>query len=271
MNYNKLPAPVLAKLLALEQHAKKLADRVVKTEDGIASARARLTGGFEKQSEYDDLRASLNQLLADKPVLEKRLHAAQSTLSSCKVWLDRLPVGAVLEPVEVKTDGRDLEEVRARIKTAEAELAALRAVPVPSADIEERVRAYVQSMARPDISGVGSGERLKVIWPGAGWDSSGPREYRADVLPLIAMLYGDAMVAALMREVERMADGPLPRAERNRRITALEAELAELAYVEEALIAAVIASGEDVHRSPDAPPAAVLGVRIVEAKKSRAA
>jgi hypothetical protein len=70
MNYSKLPAPILAKLLALEQHAKKLAERVAKTQDGIASARARLTGGFEKQSEYDDLRASLKQMVADNPVLE---------------------------------------------------------------------------------------------------------------------------------------------------------------------------------------------------------
>ena len=271
MNSNKLPAPVLATLLALEQHANKLADRVSKTEDGITAARTRLTGGFAKQSEYDDTRAALDKLVANKPVVKKRCDAAQSTLSSCKLWLDRLPEGTVLEPVQVKTDGRDLEEVRARIKTAEAELKALRAAPMPSADIEDRVRAYVQSIARPTISGVGSGERLKVIWPGAGWDSSGPREHRADVLPLMALLHGDAMVAALMREVERMADDPLPRAERNRRVNALEAELAELAYVEEALIAAAIASGEDVHRNPDAPPQAVLGVRVAEAKKSRAA
>jgi hypothetical protein len=271
MNYNKLPAPVLATLLEREQRAKQLADRVAEMQDGIASARARLTGGFEKQSEYADLRASLRQMVGSLPALKTRCDAAQATLSGCKVWLDRLPEGTVLEPVQVKTDGRDLEEVRARIKTAEAELAALRAVPVPSADIEERVRAYVHSMARPTISGVGSGERLKVIWPGAGWDSSGPREHRADVLPLIATLHSDAMVAALMREVERMADEPLPRAERIRRIAALETELAELAYVEEALIAAAIASGDDVHSSPGAPPQAVLGIRIMEAKKSRAA
>ena len=271
MNYSKLPAPVLAKLLALEQHAKKLAERVAKTQDGIASARARLTGGFEKQSEYDDLRATLNQLVADKPVLEKKLHAAQSTPSSCKVWLDQLPKGTVLEPVEVKADGHDLKEVRARIKNAEAELAALRAVPTPSADIEERVRDYVQSMARPTISGVGTGERLRVIWPGAGWDSSGPREHRADVLPLIALLHGDAMVAALMREVERMSNTPVPRAERKKRVAALEGELAELAYVEEAVVVAALAKGQDVQRSALAPPAAVLGVRIAETKATRAA
>jgi hypothetical protein len=254
MNYNKLPAPVLAKLLALERHAKDLSQRVAKTQDGITSARTRLTGGFARQSEYDDVTASLNQLVADKPVLEKKLHSAQSTLSSCKVWLDQLPKDTVLEPVEVKADGHDLKEVRARSKTAEAELAALRAVPTPSADIEQRIRDYVQSMARPEITGVGSGERLKVIWPGAGWDSSGPREYRADILPLIAMLHPDAMVAALMREVERMANDPMPPAARQKRIVKLEAEIDALQRQ------ALVLSAEP---TADFPPWVLLGVKIV--------
>jgi hypothetical protein len=41
-------------------------------------------------------------------------------------------------------------------------------------------------------------------------------------------------------------------------LTALERELDELHRVEEALVATAIAAGEPVHRSPSAPPAAVL-------------
>jgi hypothetical protein len=59
-------------------------------------------------------------------------------------------------------------------------------------------------------------------------------------------------------------------AQRPPRIAALERELDPLYRVEEALVAAAIAAGEPVHRSPSAPPAAVLGVRIVD-KVSRAA
>jgi hypothetical protein len=139
MKLNNVPQPVLAKLIALEEVVEALSQRVAKTQDGIASARTRLTGSFARQSEYDDVTASLKQLVADKPVLEKKLHAAQSTLSSCKIWLDQLPERTVLEPVKVKADG-DLEEVRARLKATEAELAALRAVPTPSANIEQRVK-----------------------------------------------------------------------------------------------------------------------------------
>jgi hypothetical protein len=55
------------------------------------------------------------------------------------------------------------------------------------------------------------------------------------------------------------------------RIAALIDEIEQLAYVEKALVAAAIASGEDVQRSPDAPPQAVLGVRVAATKSSRAA
>ena len=88
---------------------------------------------------------------------------------------------------------------------------------------------------------------------------------------MLALLQGDHMVAALMREVERMASDPMPPAARKRRIGELEAEIVELAYLEEALVAAAIANEEDVQRSLDAPPQAVLGVRIEGAKSSRAA
>jgi hypothetical protein len=71
-----------------------------------------------------------------------------------------------------------------------------------------------------------------------------------------------------MREVERIANDPLPQAERKERIAELEREIEQLAYVEEALVAAAIAGGEDVQRSSSAPPQAVLQVRVVEATKS---
>src|SRR4051794_34709759 len=97
MNYSNLPAPVLAKLLTLEQGVEDLSQRVARTQDGISSARARLTGGFNKQSEYEDMAASLNQLIADRPILEAKLRSAASVVSSCKNWLDRLPLNTTLE------------------------------------------------------------------------------------------------------------------------------------------------------------------------------
>jgi len=66
------------------------------------------------------------------------------------------------------------------------------------------------------------------------------------------------------------ANDPLPVAHRAPRIAALERELDDLHRVEEALVAAAIAAGQPVHRSPSAPPPAVLGVRVAD-KVSRAA
>ena len=54
------------------------------------------------------------------------------------------------------------------------------------------------------------------------------------------------------------------------RVAALERELNELHRVEEALVAAAIAVSQPVHRSPSAPPVAVLGVRVAD-KVSRTA
>lgn len=263
MKRNKLPNGVLSRLVELDEQVEDLTRKLANTEQGIADARGRLTGSFRKQAEYDDLSASLKELLvADKPMLEKKLHTAQSVLSNCKSWLERLPEGTTLEPVEVKADGHDLEEVRAKLEAAQAERAALRAVPTPSEDIEQRMRHYVYSMARPQITGICKGERLKIVWPGADFDTRGPREDSAKVLPMMALLFPDAMTAALIGEVERMANDPLPQAERKKRIVALEHEIEQLAYVEEAL---VVARG--AQRLPGAPPQAVLGVRVVEAKR----
>jgi hypothetical protein len=78
------------------------------------------------------------------------------------------------------------------------------------------------------------------------------------------------MLALVTGEVERMANAPLPVAQRAPRVAALERELDELHRVEEALVTAAIATGQPVHRSPSAPPAAVLGVRVAD-KVSRAA
>jgi hypothetical protein len=74
----------------------------------------------------------------------------------------------------------------------------------------------------------------------------------------------------LRRAAGRTANDPLPVAQRPPRIAALERELDELHRVEEVLLAAAIAAGQPVHRSPSAPPAAVLGIRVAE-RVSRAA
>jgi hypothetical protein len=117
----------------------------------------------------------------------------------------------------------------------------------------------------------GATERLSILWPGAQSLASGYiSEHTCDPLALLAALFPERMLALVMTEVERMANDPLPVAQRAPRIAALQRELDELHRVEEVLVGAAIAAGQPVHSSPSAPPAAVLGVRVAE-EVSRAA
>jgi hypothetical protein len=81
------------------------------------------------------------------------------------------------------------------------------------------------------------------------------------------MLLPEKLQAAILAEVECVANDPLPIKQRRERIAELENELDALRYAEESF---VTANGAD--RSLDALPQCVLGVRAVQAKRvSRAA
>jgi hypothetical protein len=269
MTDKNIPAAALQKLLDLSSAREYLSERVISTEQGIQQARMRLTGNFTRDSEFEDTRSALDQMLVDLPVLQKKLRIAESTYENCKSWLDSLPAGTMLEPVEVKAKG-DLEFVRARIDLTKTELRQLRGLPTSAADIREKVENYVSSLGRPTITGIGAGEHLKVVWPGAGWDSNGERTGRAEPLALFAALFPSQIADYLMKQIDRMQGDVVPFAQRAASIASREAELEQLAFVEEALIERALANGEDVTRSSSALPQAVLGIRIAE-KSSRAA
>ena len=78
------------------------------------------------------------------------------------------------------------------------------------------------------MRGIGPGERLSIIWPGAQVRSGYIAEHTCDPLALLAALFPDRMLTLVMGEVEWMANDPLPVAQRPPRIAALERELDEL-------------------------------------------
>ena len=49
--------------------------------------------------------------------------------------------------------GLSLSEVRARIKKLQSQVDALKRVPVPASDIEQKVRNYVERLPMPIIGG----------------------------------------------------------------------------------------------------------------------
>ena len=87
-----------------------------------------------------------------------------------------------------------------------------------------------------------------------------------ELLPLMLLLFPDQMRDALLAEVERMSNTPLPPQQRAERMKVLEEEVDQLQRVEEVLIAR-----EGAERSTNCAPAAVLGVRVTDAHGVRAA
>jgi len=69
----------------------------------------------------------------------------------------------------------------------------------------------------------------------------------------------EALTKTILAEVNRLTSEVMPGVQRDQRIDAIEAELVELAYLEEALISA----SDEHERSYDAPPWAILGAEIV--------
>jgi hypothetical protein len=254
VDYEKVPPAVLKKLASLDAQAEFLHRKNDDTERAINAARTRLTGSFKSDAEYADLRKTLERLVADQPAVETKFHRTRALASNCKRWLDELPDGTVLEPVKVKPNGLDIRDVRQQLADAQNELATLRAVPTPAPDIRKRVEDYVQSLAQPEVSGLGAGEELEVRWP-------------SNLISAFALLFPTKMEEVILAEVDAMANEPIPVKQRRERITELEAEIDELHYLEEAL---VVANGAD--HSPGALPAVVLGVRAEATKRvSRAA
>ena len=206
-----------------------------------------MSGGFEGDHEYNDLRATLDRLVEkDLPNAEAKLDDARYMLDDCKAFLADLPDDVTLEPVKgVKPNGADLASVRRRIADAEGEIASLTAIPTPSSDIEGRIEEYVAALARPKVSGVATGQRLQVTWPN-------------DVIAVLALILPDEMTKALLQEVERQSNEQGSLKERNKRIAELKAEI-------DTLQRQALALGD----SNGLPPEVMLGVRVVKREPAR--
>jgi hypothetical protein len=182
-------------------------------------------------------------------------------------WLQGLPRGAALEPVQpvdLNGEGRDdvadsLADVRRRITDLKAELKALRTQPLPHEELRARAREYVARLAeqaRPTLTGV-RGEGAFGI--DLGPDARGP-------LVTLAWVARDL----LLERIESMFP-PEGVADKAERLAAVEEELLEMERDEETLVTRAIEQGQDVYRRPKADPRAVLGVRIAERSTKAAA
>jgi hypothetical protein len=63
---------------------------------------------------------------------------------------------------------------------------------------------HMRQSPAPKVRGVGVGERLSIVWPGAQSSSGYIAEHTCDPLALLTALFPDRMLALAMGEVERM-------------------------------------------------------------------
>ena len=256
-----VPPAALEKLLALSDAAETLSAQLVRSEDALRDTQR--LGGSNSQQEYDDLRRALDQLVATQPALKKRCDQAQSVYSRCRAWLDRLPGESVLQPVACNLAGRNLESVRRTLASLEQEQRAIQTAPPPPSELQTAVKRYVAAIAEVPDSVLHNGE----ISPRCGMQTSfGPDPGRAprSVWGTLAWLFSDMLVNRLQALVNAQADElqKLTRPQRAARLADIERELAELSYIEEALVERALANGETAERRSNARPEAILAVRI---------
>jgi len=255
MELSQAPAFVAAKMALLSDARAAAATRADELSTLIPDLRDRWSGRTARQGDHPErLRIELEQRLDEQKALQRQRPIDMSTLESCKAWLAALPPGTLLdEQVSPEVEDVSLSTVRARIKKMQDSVAALKRVPIPAPDIQDKIKAYVQGLTRPNIGGIAAGESLTVQWP-------------TGLHALLAFVESDVLAEKLLAEIDRIANTPCPLAEREQRIAKLEQEIDRMQRVEEAI---VVATGAP--RQPGCPAWVILGVKATEAPSVRAA
>jgi hypothetical protein len=278
-DYQTFPPAVLAKVAAIDAHCLDLTAKLECARRELSALRQELRDltprvahdEFSANREYERLtaeRARLTDAITAQTAscerLERRLHAEERTVASCKRWLHELPAGARLRVVE--GHGGDLDDIRARIKAVKDEIARVQALPVPAADLAGRIKRYVDGLAakaRPVIQGIGEGETLRVLYPlnenANRTHLSAFAPHDGNALLLMALVDGDRLAERLLQIA---TDTGISASERDQRLSALRLEETRLRYAEEAAVGAAIANGDEASRSASAPAWAVLQVEI---------
>jgi hypothetical protein len=257
------PQAVLAKLLALDEHAAALAAAAEAHDRRVADVKNRLNGKrINSKDDYAALEQELPRLIAAQPKLHNRATREQSVLSSCKYFLDQLPDGIVLEDVEVTPTG-DLPATRAHIvKLMEQRRALINAPPSP-AELADEIKRWVIALGEQ-----GKPSRLLTDnafgprWGGSA--NTDPSTMPRNALAFLCWLNPDLVAARFQKELEARASALslLSRAERGQKLAEIETAIVTARYEEETLVSAALARGEDVVRDSAAPPEVVLQIRL---------
>jgi hypothetical protein len=241
MKLSTAPQPVLAKLLALDEHAAALSAAADQHDRKLADVKNRLNGRrVNSKDDYAALEVELPKLIAAQPKLRNRATREQQVLSSCKYFLDQLPDGTALDVIEIQPSA-DLPAVRAQIvKLGEARKSIINTPPSPT-EMASEVRRWVDELAAQ-----GKPSRLLTDNAfGPRWGGSAvadPSDRPRSVLAFMAWCDPDAMAARFQQELEARASALslLSRTERGQKLAEIEATISQLRFEEEVLVTAAL-------------------------------
>ena len=180
------------------------------------------------------------------------MHGEERVVAACKRFLQELPAHTHLTVVEGHPG--DLDDIRRRITQTRDEINRLRSLPVPSDDLADRVKRYVDELAahaRPVMQGIGHGQTLRVLYPlrenADRTTQSGFSQHEGNPLLLLALLAPERLTEQLLQTA---LSGGIPASELHDRLQKLQQHLTQLRYDEEASISATNGDAEPIRIDP---------------------
>jgi hypothetical protein len=265
MNLSQCPQFVLAKLTTLTDQVEHLAANADELErrlswlykanrGDVRIDRLQENQGLSFEAIAEKARALQAEAIAlekDVPAARLRANVEKAVLSSCRAWIESLP-DVELEQVTPRNiaKGATIERVRNEMASVEAQVKEIERAPTPSRDLRQRIEKYIAKVGEFEfkVDGIGEGQELTVRWP--------------DAQTLLAAFKGKELAALIYAAALRLAEHPLPPAQRPARLAACHEILERLQRVEEVLISQAVERGDHVIRRVQASPEAVLGCAV---------
>jgi hypothetical protein len=223
-----------------------------------------------------DLEGELQKLSRDRQRREDRRTNDQQVVAHVRHFLEKQSATPNIPLVAVTTSAPKLngqtaieaiDRLRGEIDAARQELRAIIAAPLPSGEMRERARQWVNDLAaigRPTLRTAAGG--FSIDWhPGVYGGPLAPAS-----IAIMAAINPDGLYALLEAEINKVSGSGLSSNERPRRQQQIEDRILALERSEETLIEQAHDNGHDVARRPQCDSRAILSVKtaVAQAKAS---
>jgi hypothetical protein len=221
-----------------------------------------------------DLEGELQRLGRDRQRREDRRTNDQQVVAQVRAFLERQSASnTVLVAVTTSAPKfhdqviQAIERIRAEIAAATQELIALQRAPLPSGEMRQRAKAFVDELAaigRPTLR-IASGT-FAIEWhPGVYGGPLAPAS-----IAIFAALNPDGLLSLIETEINKVSGSGLASSERPRRQQQIEDRILALERSEETLIEQAHEDGHDVARRPACSPLAILAIKTAVPAMARA-